>query len=90
MTLQEFINKGYKINAQVKVVETREINLSKFARHNDIDDCQGDVVDTWYDDSAKNDLPVSYDIIDSDGELLSGYEPTLFSNKDVMNFIAKL
>lgn len=90
MTLQEFIDKGYKINAQVKVIETHEINLSKFAYHNDIDDCQGDVVDTWYDDSIKNSHPVSYDIINPDGELLSGYEPTLFSNEDVMNFIAKL
>ena len=84
MELKEFINKGYTINAQVPVVETHEVNLENLEE--DMGDNLGEVIDTWIDDSK----PVSYDILDPDGELISGYKPTLFSDEDVRAFIANL
>lgn len=84
MELKEFINKGYTINAQVPVVETHEVNLENLEE--DMGDNLGEVIDTWIDDSK----PVSYDILDPDGELISGYKPTLFDDEDVRAFIANL
>ncbi len=84
MELKEFINKGYTINAQVPVVETHEVDLENLEE--DVGDNLGDVIDTWIDDSK----PVSYDILDPDGELISGYKPTLFDDEDVRAFIANL
>lgn len=84
MELKEFINKGYTINAQVPVVETHEVDLENLEE--DVGDNLGEVIDTWIDDSK----PVSYDILDPDGELISGYEPTLFDDEDVRAFIANL
>lgn len=46
----------------------------------------GDVIDTLIDDSKL----VSYDILAPDGELISGYKPTLFDDEDVRAFIANL
>ena len=84
MELKEFISKGYTINAQVTVVETHEVNLDNLEE--DMGDNLGEVIDTWIDDRE----PVSYDILDPDGELISGYEPTLFDDEDVRAFIANL
>ena len=84
MELKEFISKGYTINAQVPVVETHEVNLDNLEE--DMGDNLGEVIDTWIDDSK----PVSYDILDPDGELISGYKPTLFDDEDVREFIANL
>ena len=84
MELKEFINKGYTINAQVPVVETHEVDLENLEE--DVGDNLGEVIDTWIDDSK----PVSYDILDPDGELISGYKPTLFDDEDVREFIANL
>ena len=84
MELMEFINKGYTINAQVTVVETHEVNLDNLEE--DMGDNLGEVIDTWIDDRE----PVSYDILDPDGELISGYKPTLFDDEDVRAFIANL
>ena len=86
MELKEFINKGYTINAQVPTVQTQEILLNDLLGGEKLDDCEGDVIDTWIDDSK----PVSYDILDPDGELISGYKPTLFDDEDVRAFIANL
>ena len=87
MELKEFVKKGYTINAQVPVVETHEVDLESLEDlKEDIGDNLGEVVDTWIDDSK----PVSYDIIDPDGELISGYKPTLFDDEDVRAFIANL
>ena len=74
MELKEFVQKGYTINAQVPVVETHEVNLDNLEE--DMGDNLGEVIDTWIDDSK----PVSYDILDPDGELISGYKPTLFDD----------
>ena len=84
MELKEFVQKGYTINAQVPVVETHEVNLDNLEE--DMWDNLGEVIDTWIDDSK----PVSYDILDPDGELISGYKPTLFDDEDVRAFIANL
>lgn len=84
MELKEFVQKGYTINAQVPVVETHEVNLDNLEE--DMGDNLGEVIDTWIDDSK----PVSYDILDPDGELISGYKPTLFSDEEVREFIANL
>ena len=84
MELKEFVKKGYTINAQVPVVETHEVNLDNLEE--DMGDNLGEVIDTWIDDSK----PVSYDILDPDGELISGYKPTLFDDEDVRAFIANL
>ncbi|MGE9968933.1 hypothetical protein [Limosilactobacillus reuteri] len=84
MELKEFINKGYTINAQVSVVETHEVDLENLEE--DVGDNLGEVIDTWIDDRE----PVSYDILDPDGELISGYKPTLFDDEDVRAFIANL
>ena len=84
MELKEFISKGYTINAQVTVVETHEVDLENLEE--DVGDNLGEVIDTWIDDSK----PVSYDILDPDGELISGYKPTLFDDEDVRAFIANL
>ena len=84
MELKEFISKGYTINAQVPVVETHEVDLENLEE--DVGDNLGEVIDTWIDDSK----PVSYDILDPDGELISGYKPTLFYDEDVRAFIANL
>ncbi|MDY2688828.1 hypothetical protein ACQRDV_01225 [Limosilactobacillus reuteri] len=84
MELKEFVQKGYTINAQVPVVETHEVNLDNLEE--DMGDNLGEVIDTWIDDSK----PVSYDILDPDGELISGYKPTLFDDEDVREFIANL
>ena len=84
MELKEFISKGYTINAQVPVVETHEVDLENLEE--DVGDNLGEVIDTWIDDSK----PVSYDILDPDGELISGYKPTLFEDEDVRAFIANL
>ena len=84
MELKEFVQKGYTINAQVPVVETREVNLDNLEE--DMGDNLGEVIDTWIDDSK----PVSYDILDPDGELISGYKPTLFDDEDIRAFIANL
>lgn len=84
MELKEFINKGYTINAQVPVVETHEVDLENLEE--DVGDNLGEVIDTWIDDRE----PVSYDILDPDGELISGYKPTLFDDEDVRAFIANL
>ena len=84
MELKEFVQKGYTINAQVTVVETHEVNLDNLEE--DMGDNLGEVIDTWIDDSK----PVSYDILDPDGELISGYKPTLFDDEDVRAFIANL
>ena len=84
MELKEFISKGYTINAQVTVVETHEVNLDNLEE--DMGDNLGEVIDTWIDDRE----PVSYDILDPDGELISGYKPTLFDDEDVRAFIANL
>ena len=84
MELKEFISKGYTINAQVPVVETHEVNLDNLEE--DMGDNLGEVIDTWIDDRE----PVSYDILDPDGELISGYKPTLFDDEDVRAFIANL
>lgn len=86
MELKEFVQKGYTINAQVTVVETHEVNLENLEE--DMGDNLGEVIDTWIDDS--NPEPVSYDILDPDGELISGYKPTLFDDEDVRAFIANL
>lgn len=90
MKLNEFIEKGYTINAQVKVVSTQEVNLNLLQDGNEIDECHemGDEIDIQYDDSNTN--MISYDIIDPDGEVISGYKPTLFNDKEVRAFIAKL
>lgn len=84
MELKEFISKGYTINAQVPVVETHEVDLENLEE--DVGDNLGEVIDTWIDDRE----PVSYDILDPDGELISGYKPTLFDDEDVRAFIANL
>ena len=84
MELKEFVQKGYTINAQVPVVETHEVNLDNLEE--DMGDNLGEVIDTWIDDSK----PVSYDILDPDGELISGYKPTLFDDEDVRAFIDNL
>ena len=84
MELKEFISKGYTINAQVPVVETHEVDLENLEE--DVGDNLGEVIDTWIDDSKL----VSYDILDPDGELISGYKPTLFDDEDVRAFIANL
>ncbi|MFR0507015.1 hypothetical protein [Limosilactobacillus reuteri] len=84
MELKEFVQKGYTINAQVPVVETHEVNLENLEE--DMGDNLGEVIDTWIDDSKL----VSYDILDPDGELISGYKPTLFDDEDVRAFIANL
>ena len=84
MELKEFVQKGYTINAQVPVVETHEVNLDNLEE--DMGDNLGEVIDTWIDDSK----PVSYDILDPDGELISGYKPTLFDDEDIRAFIANL
>ncbi|MCC4388289.1 hypothetical protein [Limosilactobacillus reuteri] len=84
MELKEFISKGYTINAQVTVVETHEVDLENLEE--DVGDNLGEVIDTWIDDRE----PVSYDILDPDGELISGYKPTLFDDEDVRAFIANL
>ena len=84
MELKEFVQKGYTINAQVTVVETHEVNLDNLEE--DMGDNLGEVIDTWIDDRE----PVSYDILDPDGELISGYKPTLFDDEDVRAFIANL
>lgn len=84
MELKEFVQKGYTINAQVPVVETHEVNLDNLEE--DMGDNLGEVIDSWIDDSK----PVSYDILDPDGELISGYKPTLFSDEEVREFIANL
>ena len=84
MELKEFVQKGYTINAQVPVVETHEVNLDNLEE--EMGDNLGEVIDTWIDDSK----PVSYDILDPDGELISGYKPTLFDDEDVRAFIANL
>ena len=84
MELKEFVQKGYTINAQVPVVETHEVNLDNLEE--DMGDNLGEVINTWIDDSK----PVSYDILDPDGELISGYKPTLFDDEDVREFIANL
>ena len=84
MELKEFVQKGYTINAQVTVVETRKVNLDNLEE--DMGDNLGEVIDTWIDDRE----PVSYDILDPDGELISGYKPTLFDDEDVRAFIANL
>ena len=84
MELKEFVQKGYTINAQVPVVETHEVNLDNLEE--DMGDNLGEVIDTWIDDSKS----VSYDIFDPDGELISGYKPTLFDDEDVRAFIANL
>lgn len=84
MELKEFVQKGYTINAQVTVVETHEVDLENLEE--DVGDNLGEVIDTWIDDRE----PVSYDILDPDGELISGYKPTLFDDEDVRAFIANL
>lgn len=84
MELKEFVQKGYTINAQVPVVETHEVDLENLEEV--MGDNLGDVIDTWIDDSKL----VSYDILDPDGELISGYKPTLFDDEDVRAFIANL
>lgn len=84
MELKEFVQKGYTINAQVPVVETHEVDLENLEE--DMGDNLGDVLDTWIDDSKL----VSYDILAPDGELISGYKPTLFDDEDVRAFIANL
>lgn len=84
MELKEFISKGYTINAQVPVFETHEVDLENLEE--DVGDNLGEVIDTWIDDSKL----VSYDILDPDGELISGYKPTLFDDEDVRAFIANL
>ncbi|MEZ7281330.1 hypothetical protein [Limosilactobacillus fermentum] len=84
MELKEFVQKGYTINAQVPVVETHEVDLENLEE--DMGDNLGDVIDTWIDDSKL----VSYDILAPDGELISGYKPTLFDDEDVRAFIANL
>lgn len=84
MELKEFVQKEYTINAQVPVVETRAVDLENLEE--DVGDNLGEVIDTWIDDSK----PVSYDILDPDGELISGYKPTLFDDEDVRAFIANL
>ena len=84
MELKEFISKGYTINAQVPVVETHEVDLENLEE--DVGDNLGEVIDTWIDDSKL----VSYDILDPDGGLISGYKPTLFDDEDVRAFIANL
>ena len=86
MELKEFVQKGYTINAQVTVVETREVDLENLEEN--VGDNLGEVIDTWIDDSKPE--PVSYDILDPDGELISGYKPTLFDDEDVRAFIANL
>ena len=84
MELKEFVQKGYTINAQVPVVETHEVNLDNLEE--DMGDNLGEVIDTWIDDSK----PVSYDILDTDGELISGYKTTLCSDEEVREFIGNL
>ena len=86
MELKEFINKGYTINAQVPVFETHGVDLANLEKGEDVGDNLGEVIDTWIDDSKL----VSYDILDPDGELISGYKPTLFDDEDVRAFIANL
>ena len=87
MELKEFISKGYTINAQVPVVETHEVDLESLEDlKEDIEDNLGEVVDTWIDDSKL----VSYDILDPDGELISGYKPTLLNDEEEREFMANL
>ena len=86
MELKEFVQKGYTINAQVPVFETHEVDLENLEKGEDVGDNLGEVIDTWIDDSKL----VSYDILDPDGELISGYKPTLFDDEEVREFIANL
>ncbi|PWT35120.1 hypothetical protein DKZ29_08125 [Limosilactobacillus reuteri] len=87
MELQEFINKGYSINAQVPAVQTQEILLNDLLSGEKLDDCKGDVIDTWF-----NDGPTTYDIIDPDGDLISPYDSVsaLTSEEAVKEFIKNL
>lgn len=87
MELKEFIQKGYTINAQVPVLETHEVDLENSENlETDVEKNLGEVIDILIDDSRL----VSYDILDPDGELISGYKPTLFDDEDVREFIASL
>ena len=48
MKLQEFITKGYKINAQVKVIKTEDVHLDWLLDGTDIDECRGDTTDFFH------------------------------------------
>lgn len=89
MELQEFVEQGYKIYAQVPMVETQNINLDDMIGGEDVGDCCEDTIDSWIDDGA-NAPRVSYDIIDPYGDLISGYDANLLSDADVREFIANL
>lgn len=90
MKLKEFIEKGYTINAQVKVISTQEVNLNFLQDGTEIDECHemGDEIDIQYNNSD-NEM-ISYDIIDPDGEVISGDKPTLFNDEEVRAFIDKM
>ena len=49
------------------------------------ENCESNVIDSWNSDDK-----TSYDVIDSDGQVVSGYKPTLFTDEDVREFIANL
>lgn len=87
MELKEFINKGYTINAQVPAVQTQEILLNDLLGGKKLADCEGDVIDTWF-----NDDPTTYDIIDPNGDLISPYDSAsaLTSEEAVKEFIKNL
>lgn len=85
MKLKDFIQKGYSINAQVPMVETREVDLHELMRGQSVENCESDVIDSWNSDDKTR-----YDVIDSDGQVVSGYKPTLFTDEDVREFIANL
>lgn len=90
MELKEFVEKGYAINAQVKVISTQAVHLDLLQDGTEIDECHdiGDEIDIWYDDSDTE--MISYDVIDPDGEIISGYKANLFNHDDVMKFISNL
>ena len=88
MTLQEFINQGYKIQAQVPVYQTHRINLKQLANGTDISNCEEEVIDTYY----NNDIGTFYDILDPDGNLISPYDhnAALRFTQDILDFIYKI
>lgn len=104
MELKEFVQRGYIINAQVSVIETRKelsqkgytVNVPEVVVEThkvDLENLGENVrenLDEAINTQIDNSQPVSYDIFDPDGELISGYKPTLFNDEEVRAFIAKL
>lgn len=88
MTLQEFINQGYRIQAQVPVYQTHCINLKQLANSTDISNCEEEVINTYHND----DIGTFYDILDPDGNLISPYDhnAALRFTQDILDFIHKL